>query len=70
MRRVVDDRSDECLGRVADLPFLKCGDIVRLGGTNYRVVDVSLNRKEHEIYVSKEGVFWAATPDHKMELRK
>lgn len=70
MRRVMDSRSDEYLGRIKDYPLLKARDIVRLGKVNYRVIDVSGNRKEIEVYVSKEAVSWAATPDYTMELKR
>lgn len=69
MRRVVDYNSDKVICRIADLPPIALGAIVRIHKVNYTVLDMSTNRRETEIYVEKRtGAFGQhATPDHTLE---
>lgn len=70
MRYLIDYFTDRRIGIITDQPPLSMGTIVRLGEKNYRVLNVSTNRKVPEIYISsrKDDVFPLATPDYTLEL--
>lgn len=68
MRWVIDCRNHTAIALVKDLPPVVTGATVRLGNTNYKVVDIKWEKggREH-IYVSKDGISQQATPDYMLE---